>query len=428
MAKRRWPVFMLIITFFISCRKEDKDTSGPTIHVHAPSTGGVYFYFNQIPVGAHIADERQITRVEVDITDSSNRVFLSANAIQPGSKEFHLETTIAHDDLYLESGTYFVRIKAGDGENTTTVYREIQLFAAPTILRKSIAIRYGGAQVYADTISSGQSFPWFAMSDYAGAMADSREEVMICANNAASQIEVWDLSASPPTPVSTFSLPAGTTVTAYDADESKREYYFALSNGELIIRSPTGFQMFGTANGEMTRELLITENWIYSITSPVLFPTSTRMNVWNRLTGSFVQSTEIGFEVKGIAQSSDEDEIFIAGNYNGESVFRKYFRASNGINDVFSFYETTPIAAFARGNENRFYALHESGLAIYINNMQTFQINTSLQPQRIVFEPLNDRAYLITPDGIHVMNETCSTEIGFIGGTDFTDVIFVYNK
>jgi hypothetical protein len=428
MAIKRWTAFMLIITCFISCRKDQPDSSSPSIHVHAPSSGGAYFYFSQIPIGAHIVDDRQIATIEVDITDAANRVYLSANRTNPGTKEFDLETNIAHDNFYLETGTYFVRIRASDGENTTTVYREIQLFAAPTILTKNIALRSEGAQFSADTLTTGTSTPWFTLNDYAGAMINSREQVMICANNSAAQIEVWDLSASQPAPTYTFDLPQGTTVTSYDADESMREYYFALSNGEIVRYSSTGLQTFGTANGEMTRELLITENWIYSITSPLLAPTSAQINVWNKSSGSLQQSADIGYEVKGITMASDEDEILLAGNYNGESVFRKYFRESNGINDIFSFYDTTPIGTFARGNDNRFYASHESGVAIYLNNMQSFQINNTLQPERIVFEPLNDRVYLITTNGIQVMNETCATEVGFIGGNQFSDVLFLYNK
>jgi hypothetical protein len=429
MAKGSSAILLLIIIGFAGCKKE-KDTNAPSIHIHAPSEGAVYFYFNQISIGAHITDDKKIDRIEIEITDATNRRYLSANTVYPEGpvSEYELSTTIAHDDLYLESGIYFVRITVSDGENESTAYREIQLFEAPLQLLKTLAIRQNGSFVAADSLNGSTAWPWFNSDHYDEGAYDSRTGELIVCENQIQRISVYDLSDQIPVPLNSFDVLSEATARTKSVDLPLREFYFGMSNGEIIRYSQTGFQLMANNIGETTRQLLITDQWIYSITSPLLFPAQSKINVWNKQTGSFVQSLPVGFEVMGLAVAGTEDEIFIAGNSSSEAIFRKYFRTSNGINDVFSFYETTPILAFGRGDIHDFYAVHESGIAYYVNNMQSYQLNSALSGSQLIYEPFNSRVFLLASDGIHVMDESCSNEISFFAGSYWRDVLFIYNK
>jgi hypothetical protein len=124
MASRNRAFRLLLIIGFAGCKKE-KDTTAPSVHIHAPSEGAVFFYYNLISVGAHVTDEKNIEKIDIDIVDAANRIYLSAEDIFPGSGKYDVQLNIAHDNLYLETGTYYVRVTADDGENVTTEYREI---------------------------------------------------------------------------------------------------------------------------------------------------------------------------------------------------------------------------------------------------------------------------------------------------------------
>ncbi len=420
-------ILHLIIIGLISCKKE-KDTNAPSIHIHQPADGASYFYFSLIPVGAHIKDDKTIERVEIEVTDQLNRKYLLTDPVFPGSKDYELSISIPHDDLYLESGTYFIRITADDGENRTTAYREIQLFEAPRQLLKTMAIRPNGSITSVDSVGVNSVWPWFNMDGFDHCGINSRTKELVVSDNLQHHISVYDLADQIPLPQTTFDIISGATTSAYALDEELREFYFGMSNGEIVKFGQTGFQLMGNITGETTRNMLITEHWIYTITSPLLFPAQSQINVWNKQTGSFVQSQPVGFEVFGLAEAESEEEIFIAGNGSDESVFRKYFKSSNGINDVFSFYETSPMVGFAIGEEDNFYVIHESGVAFYVNDMQSYQLNSSISPLSIFFEQLGSRVFLLEPNGVRIMNESCTAQLNYIAGDDYSDVLFLYNK
>jgi hypothetical protein len=427
MAYRFRAFLILIIIGFTGCKKE-KDTNSPSVHIHSPNEGATFFYYNLISVGAHVTDDRTIEKIDIDIVDAANRIYLSADDIFPGTGKYDVQLNIAHENLYLETGTYYVRVTADDGENVTTEFREIQLFEAPRVLIKTMAMRENGTSSVADSLNNGSSYPWFQLSALAFPMFNSRTKELIASENDQNRMVVYDFSLGMPVNLNSFDLISGATVTAGATDQETRENYFGLSNGEIVKYGSTGFQMMGSSIGKVIRHLLITDEWIYGVVSPLADPAGSEMHVWNKQTGSFIQSLPIGFDVRGITEAGNEDELFIAGNSSNEAVFRKYFRSSNGINDVFSFYESSPIIAFEEGSENNFYAAHENGVAYYVNNMQSYQLNNSISAQDIAYEPLNSRVYVTSSDGIHVMNQPCSQEVSFYPGNNFVDVLFIYNK
>ena len=119
-------VSLLILMSISSCEK--KDDIAPLIDFQNPKAG-VYTVSDTINVKALITDNEQISSVRIRLINEGNQQVVSPYSYQPNSKTFHLDAQFIIDNLYLESGDYFLVIEADDGYNTSKAYQSIRVGA-----------------------------------------------------------------------------------------------------------------------------------------------------------------------------------------------------------------------------------------------------------------------------------------------------------
>ena len=124
----------------LSCRKE-KDEVYPTITIQAPSDGTTYHVFDTIFVALDVTDDLNLDWVQVDVINEFNQSIVppeTNNSIVGASAEY-LEALIL-DDIHLESGNFFLRVRAFDGENEKTEFIEITIIEHPRALERLIVV------------------------------------------------------------------------------------------------------------------------------------------------------------------------------------------------------------------------------------------------------------------------------------------------
>jgi hypothetical protein len=117
-------LFASFIILLSACRKEES-SSIPVIEVQAPEHLALYSVYDTIEVQATITDEKNLVSVQVKLTDSNFNPVSPAEVFYPGQTNFNLNTRLFIDDPLLESGHYYVLVRADNGDNTKNKYQEI---------------------------------------------------------------------------------------------------------------------------------------------------------------------------------------------------------------------------------------------------------------------------------------------------------------
>lgn len=138
--------FLAAITFallLVGC-KEEKDTRIPQIIYYSPGYKQEFIVKDTVPVHAMITDEALISAVKVNLTDAN---FVTASAVQtfqPNSSSFELITGIPIADESLESGKYYVLVRAENNGNFKNQYQEIHITGLEQEFRQLLVITEGG--------------------------------------------------------------------------------------------------------------------------------------------------------------------------------------------------------------------------------------------------------------------------------------------
>lgn len=118
--------FLIIVLLLFACKKEE-DNRIPTITYFAPAHAQQFEVLDTIPVQALIEDEKGITSVRVNLTDEDFIAVSPSKTFFPNAGSFQLDILLPIDNESLESGKYFVLIRAENGVNFKNQYQEIAI-------------------------------------------------------------------------------------------------------------------------------------------------------------------------------------------------------------------------------------------------------------------------------------------------------------
>ena len=124
-------VSLLIISMFYSCEKGDD--VAPKVTVSQPA-GGMFSVMDTIRVRANISDNEQVKLVSIHLFDKNNRRVAPSSTYFPNSGNYDLDASFVIDNLYLESGSYYLIVEAKDEFNSKKVYVSIQVGAIERVL------------------------------------------------------------------------------------------------------------------------------------------------------------------------------------------------------------------------------------------------------------------------------------------------------
>ena len=130
-------VSLLIISIFFSCEK--KDEMAPKVIINQPA-GGVFVVMDTIRISANVSDNEKITTVSVHLFDENNRRVVPSNTYFPNSRNYNLDALFIIDNLYLESGKYYLIVEAKDEYNSKKAYVSIQVGALERVLNSILVV------------------------------------------------------------------------------------------------------------------------------------------------------------------------------------------------------------------------------------------------------------------------------------------------
>ena len=419
--------WLVLLSFLLAagCKKRNQDEVFPSIRIDSPTIGQMFFYLNTIDINASITDDRKLESVIVEVTNAQNVRYLESKTFYPDDKTFELNYTITHDDLILPSGTYYIRIRSSDGENETTVFREIQLIEAPRILERVFIIRDIGVATAIDTLQGGILSPCitYPQSYLFGGIDSHSQQLVACGNSATSLMgflypEFETLNTGFP--------PTNENITAFYHDKIHHCYFWGTQEGNLWRTSINGTQLFATIGNAPVSRIGIHSNVIIAASEG---PTGNYLYVVRNDNGVIETALPFNWEMEGmIEMTSEPNRVLLIGNENGTAHFVWLNLTTSAFNEVFNFYESSLVQSVCDGNGNDFFVVHSSGLAQYTNLMSNYTVNGNLIPAKLIFDDLQQSLWAITPNQLHRLDESGQSVVQTIAAPDIQDLWFKYNK
>jgi hypothetical protein len=414
--------------FFIlqACRKRDEDRQPPNIQIDSPSTGAIFYYQNSISVEAAITDDRKIESVTLELTNAENIRFLEIKEFRPTGSAFDMNYSITHDDLYLASGVYYIKITASDGENESIAFREVQLVEAPRLLERIFIIRDNNEITYIDTLNSNNNllpcinFP----QPYTFGGIDSRTQQMVISGNEASSMISYSFpdfqllnSAFPP---------SNETITAFFHDKIHQCFFWGTQAGKIWRTTSNGTQLFSTIGNIPVRNIGAHSSYILATTEGI---TNNFINVLRSDNGIIETSIPFNWEFKGLIElDSETNRALLIGNQNSSAYFVWLNLNTSSFNEVFNFYESSPVLSICNGSGNDFYVVHNNGLAHYSNLLDSYVVNSGVLPQRLVYDDLQQVLWAVYQDQLTLMDESGLNNLQTLSTPGIQDIWLKYTK
>lgn len=119
-------VSFLLMMLLFSCEK--KDNEPPIISIQQP-IGGSYSVLDSLQVKASITDNELVASITIRIINNDNQQVCTPLTFKNSSRAFQLNSTFVIDNLYLESGDYYLVVEAQDENNTAKQFVPIMIGA-----------------------------------------------------------------------------------------------------------------------------------------------------------------------------------------------------------------------------------------------------------------------------------------------------------
>lgn len=422
--------FFSLIVLLLSCRK-DKDAITPVIIISSPSENQLYNALDTIQIIATVEDEAALEQIEITVCDDNKVPVLATVTVIPQDKKVTLQVPYALNDINLASGTYYIRIKAYDGTNTTSKYRGIQVSAVPHELKYIYIISLPNSttvRLQRKVISGNLESLSDINGDFSATASSSKFQLVATCGRIYGDMNVYDVSSgtlqwSIPV-ISDPPFPYFEGITQYN-----HIFYCLFYDGFIKGFNNAGTQVFNATSSSGTYPTAVYANIDYLFADHGCYSGSDRLfSVYYLCSGTLKQNLSTDYIITNIFQK-DDDNLFLFGNRNGQGIIRLFSISGNGTWEP----HTLPAGMIndaVQINENNYIIAHESGLYKYQYNMNSLtSYVSSVNAGKIKYDDVNSEIYAAQDNIINIYDYTSHALMSSIIVTDsIVGFELLYNK
>lgn len=122
-------IALLMSVLIMACDDKDDDNQPPVIDLQVPSEFDQYRSIDTIPILAYISDNKQLESVTIDIETLDFEPVTARRQYGLSGSSITFVRDLFLEEPFLESGTYYLVMRASDGSNVTSVFIQIYLVA-----------------------------------------------------------------------------------------------------------------------------------------------------------------------------------------------------------------------------------------------------------------------------------------------------------
>jgi len=421
------PVIFILST--PSCNKDEEITI-PVVDVISPVDNKIFNVTDTVPVLAEINDKRVITHVQVGLVNENFTPVAKVYNSYPDSKSCHLDIQYVLDDNTLESGTYYILVKAENGQKFKNVYRKIRLRGEAVKLEKIIVVTgEGGQHIRINAIDSSQTVSHMLdiNCNYAASAISNRFQQLYIAGKSLISLRAYSLlDYSIEWNLQMGILPPIHNDNCLYADE----YLFATFNSQHI----RGYD----ENGSVVFTTDITSHdkpgAVFRLNDYVIVDMQKQNSVgtpelvtYYVKSGIKMQSRQTQFEVSEFFRQLD-NKVFIIANSNSKGqlfIYNVEFDVLEHLADI-----QGKIVSSDRIDDNRLLVGAETMIYIYdYSTMYLVPFMEDIAATNITFEPLNSKLYISSLKEINKYTfPEMFLESTFLFENPIKNVHLLYNK
>ena len=323
-------MLLLAVLVLAGCGK-NKDDEPPTIQISQPAANAQFTAGESIAVVASVADNKALETLSITLVSQGlSPVHTTLNVDVSGtshalSAEYDIST---FDD---PSDTYWLRIRATDGENTTNEYVELFVNGEPLQREGVILASESGGTTLIQTMDQNQSLQAVASvnSDLSGLGVDPASGQIIVAGEFTPEIRALNfadgLTAWSVTGLNNDPFPTYTGVQHF--------------NGKSYVSERVGWVRGYDFNGNVQHTTEVDQAWypeqsylfdeLLLVVERANSTQQMQLSAYWSFSGELAQRVDLPFDdVVGFA-NLDDQQIFVAGNEGGEGKLMLYHLNDN---------------------------------------------------------------------------------------------------
>ncbi len=328
--KLKLVVFLSLWTLIVIHSCKPSDTSPPVVTIERPNDGQQVSAEDTILVRATITDNERIEQWLVTLTDAHFAGIGQRIEFRPGGQHAQIELEYVIPAI-LESGTYYLRVSATDGESGTNQFAKLHVSGIPRERIGLVAIVESGGQ-YAARYRP-DSAGWITIADlgpeFAGAGISSETQRLVTGGSELEPMRVFDLNTMLPVYQRTCNSALGDPCISTIASDGS-SFFMGKYEGRLASWSAAGQLELDFALHEFRypRSLYFQDNRIfceeYSTTGPNHHWTS-----YHASNGAPIQEILLEGSFVGAFPVAPNQTLIVT-NHQGMGRLRYYFFNENG--------------------------------------------------------------------------------------------------
>jgi hypothetical protein len=411
-----------------SCKK--KDTEPPVIVVNSPYENQSFSVFDSIKVSAIIQDNKQITSVDIVLTDENFVPVLQTISYYPNKTIYELKTSYILDDINLPSGSYYLQIKASDGINTRNNFTKLQVFETPKILKFITVFTKSGSTINIQKVDSVFNISTLKTlnSDYCGSAVNSRFQQLYLAGSIINDIKVFSLSDMQ-TKWSVQSMPDPPTPYFESIYLNQGSLFVSFRQNTFNVYNQDGSNISSKIldNGMVASKFM--QHPKYLFTEQYQIPLGARkISLYYPLSYALYQELTMDFNIVDFF-TKDDDNVYITANKNGQGILKIYNIASNGVWQPLNI-PSGKIYSSCQINSNDLLISKTNEILLYqYSNTNLVTFKSGINGYKIKKEELSNNIFACDDKKIYIFTYPNGGLVNTININDsILDFHFVYNR
>ena len=422
---------MSLITLF-SCKK-DVDKRGPEIKFNTPIENQTFNVYDYVTVNATVTDEVKLSSVSVSLLDAGQNYAHVTLPVTVSSPSMTLNMAYFLDNIHLESGIYYIKIAASDGENDSQKFQKIYLIAVPKALNSIYVVsNTGSSQTNLSTIdatfSSILPYNTFSGDHLASSISSYDQQAYMCGNYTGS-FTGHVLAFNSPKFIIAPSVSSNPYFTGYYNDV--RDVYVARYDGNIKGYNYAGGLIYNATalSGYYAQHICFNDGQLIAEEKEVF--TSTKKLVTYYATGSVEKNCALTQDVVAFCEMNSSN-VFVFGNVAGQATIELFDRINNNLWSPYPFSLASGSLLSALKLDSDTYLLGHSNGTIYkyqysLNSVTTYL--TGYTAVKLKYDEVNDKLYVVEANKVTTFDLTTLSLVNTINSTEtILDLHLLYNR
>jgi hypothetical protein len=402
----------------VSC-KRDVDDIPPIIYAAQFHAGSV-MYMEDFLVSVQVEDEMRLTEITVTIVDESGQEQLPTITYSPTDKQDVTASMIAMNSAFMDSGNYYVRVSASDGENSSMRFFIFSYIGATRQLKHIWGIRGTGDTRTIDTLSSGQ---WQTVAAPAGRWTDishwpRHTQGSLMSHERAGTFPWFDTDQ-----MTTRTLPD--SITTEEMDNATGVHYWGLRNGDLYITENGDVRLYYAADAMPVMDIAVGNDYIFVLKGDAN-QTTRNVLALHKSTGYLYHFASLDWPALGLIARSDE-EVYVIGNLNNVGHIERFINSTSSIVPVWQSFQPSTVRSVWPGDDQQFYVVQADGVVRYTMDLLDYHVGMAGDALSVDWENIQQQLYIRTPGGL-LLCDADANYLSTLSAEPLSDLFLEYNK